>query len=69
VCRAPPVPAQLVEQLLRRTLRRAGVACGQDGAEAIPALGIGLDTAAEIELKLTRFGGALQAFRGGFTDA
>ena len=52
VGRAPPVPTELVEQLLRRTLRRAGVARWQNRAKAIAALGIGLDTPAEIVFRL-----------------
>ena len=50
VRRTLPVPAELVEQRLGLAVRRAGVARGQDRAEAVAALGVGLDTAAQVVL-------------------
>src|SRR5712691_1163913 len=38
-------------------------------ADAQIGAGQGSAAASTLELKLTRFGGAVQAFRGGFTDA
>ena len=41
-----------VEQRLGLAVRRAGVARGQDRAEAVAALGVGLDPAAQVVLRL-----------------
>src|ERR1700730_15852551 len=54
VGRPPSVPAELVEQLLRRALRRAGISRRQNGAETVAALGIGLDAAGQIVFWLRR---------------
>jgi hypothetical protein len=68
VSRTPPVPAELVEQFLRRTVRRAGVARGQDGAETVAALGIGLDATAEIVFRLRWVEEGIAAERVGVPD-
>src|SRR5580692_8326797 len=52
--RPSAVPAKLVQQPLRRALWRAGVACGQDGAEPVTALGIRLDAPPQVVLRLRR---------------
>jgi hypothetical protein len=65
---APSVPAELVEQCLRRPVRRAGITRGQHRAEPIAALGIGLDTAAEIVFWLGRVEEGIAAERVGVPD-
>src|SRR5271163_3977851 len=66
--RAPAVPAKLVQELLCRSFGRAGVARRQDRAEAIPTLGIGLDAAAQIVLRLGRVEERVAAERVGVPD-
>ncbi|MNF84434.1 hypothetical protein D3C84_667950 [compost metagenome] len=52
VRRALAMTAQLIEQLLGRTVRRAAITRRHDALEAIAAFGIGHDTATQVELRL-----------------
>ena len=66
--RPAAVSAKLVEQPLRRALWRAGVACGQDGAEPVAALGVRLDAPPQIVFRLRRIEEGVAAKRVGVPD-
>ena len=68
VRRPVAVPAEPVEQLLGLALRRAAIARGQDRAEAVAALGVGLDAAAQVVLGLRRIEEGIAALGVGMPD-
>src|SRR3954452_24428909 len=62
------VPAKLVEQFLRGPSRRAGIAAGQQGPEAIAPVGVGLDAPAQIVFRLGWIEERIPAQRVGVPD-